>query len=58
MPPDPTTQSMLPADATWSGVVLLVIAGLFLAAITIGIVSRLVLPERYADDQTPPPAEH
>jgi hypothetical protein len=44
---DPTTQSMLSPDATWAGVMLLIIGGLFLGAITIGIVARLLSPERY-----------
>jgi hypothetical protein len=45
---DPTTQFMLSPDATWAGAVLLIIAGLFLSAIVIGWVSRVVLPERHA----------
>lgn len=50
---DPTTQSILPPDATWAGVMLLIVAGLFLGAITIGIVARLIMPERYT-----PPTDH
>ncbi len=38
---------MLPPDATWAGVLLLLIAGLFIAAITIGLLARVVLPERF-----------
>lgn len=54
---DPTTQSMLSPDATWAGVMLLIIGGLFLGAITIGIVARLLSPERY-DEPTPPAPPH
>ncbi len=54
MPTDPTTQAMLPPDATWAGVILLLIGGLFLAGITIGVVARIVLPERYGE----PPPQH
>jgi hypothetical protein len=53
---DPTTQNFLPADATWSGVVILIAAGLFLAAIVIGIVARLVMPEKYAQHGEVKPA--
>ena len=40
-----------PHDATWIGVMLLVIAALFLAAAVIGTVARMVMPERYAFEE-------
>jgi hypothetical protein len=43
-----TTQSFLPQDATWAGVVLLIVGGLFLAAIVIGIAARTLMPEKYS----------
>ena len=46
---DPTTQAFLSPDATWVGVLLLGIAGLFLAALTIGLISRQISPEAYDD---------
>ena len=46
---DATTQAFLSPDATWVGVLLLVIAGLFLAAVVVGRVSRAVAPEAYDD---------
>ncbi|HEX8322747.1 MAG TPA: hypothetical protein VF595_02425 [Tepidisphaeraceae bacterium] len=49
MTPDATTQAFLSPDATWVGVLLLVIAGLFLAAVVVGRVSRAVAPEAYDD---------
>ncbi|MGC4034042.1 MAG: hypothetical protein QM754_20365 [Tepidisphaeraceae bacterium] len=42
-------RTILPSDATWVGVVLLVTAGLFLAAIVVGVVSRATSPEAYDD---------
>lgn len=42
-------QAFLPNDATWVGVVLLITAGLFLAAIVVGLVSRATSPEAYDD---------
>lgn len=53
MQTDAVTETMLPADATWAGAVLLAIAGLFLAALVIGIVARLVMPERYVQHPAP-----
>lgn len=46
---DPTTQTFLSPDATWVGVLLLAIAGLFLAALVVGLISRTVAPEAYHD---------
>ncbi|MGN6507241.1 MAG: hypothetical protein ACTHM6_16930 [Tepidisphaeraceae bacterium] len=40
----------LPDNATWIGALLLVLAGLFLAALVIGCVARVVMPERYIDE--------
>ena len=57
---DPVTQPFLPADATWVGVLLLAAAGLFLAAAVVGIASRTLSPEAYADlgpQDEPPVAE-
>ncbi len=45
----PFAPTFLPADATWAGVLLLCIAGVFLAGIVIGTVARLVMPERYVE---------
>ena len=55
---DPATQPFLPPDATWVGVMLLVIAGLFLAAVVVGKASRMLSPEAYDDTgpQDEPPA--
>lgn len=56
---NPATQPFLPADATWVGVMLLIIAGLFLAATVVGVISRVLSPEAYADmgpqDEPPEP---
>lgn len=56
---DPATQPFLPADATWVGVLLLAVAGLFLAATVVGVISRTLSPEAYADmgpqDEPPEP---
>ena len=43
----PDTPQLLPADATWAGIVLLVTGALFVAALTIGLVARLVMPEKF-----------
>jgi len=51
MPLEPQTQSLLPANADWAGVMILVIAGLFIAAAVIGIVARMLTPERHVDDE-------
>lgn len=53
MHPESATDLMLSPDATWAGAVLLAIAGLFLAATVIGVVARLVMPERYARPTDP-----
>lgn len=39
----------LPADATWAGVMIVIIIALFLAAAVIGTVARAVMPEAYVD---------
>lgn len=44
---DPMVVTMLPDDATWVGVMVLIILGWFLSALTIGLVARIVMPERY-----------
>jgi len=49
MPADPTTQSLLPANAEWAGVMILVIAGLFIAAAAIGVIARVLGPESDSD---------
>ena len=49
MPDAATTQAMLSPDATWTGVLLLGSAGLFLAALVIGLASRAIAPEAYDD---------
>ena len=41
--------TLLPTDATWVGVMLLLVAGLFLAAIVVGLVGRSIAPEAYDD---------
>jgi hypothetical protein len=45
----PPTAPPLPADATWVGVLLLLVAGLFLAALVVGLVARHIAPEAYRD---------
>ncbi|GIW75402.1 MAG: hypothetical protein KatS3mg104_0465 [Phycisphaerae bacterium] len=44
---DPVVFSMLPQDATWAGVMVLIVLGWFLSALTIGLAVRVVMPERY-----------
>jgi len=39
--------NLLPPDATWAGIVLILIGGLFLAALAVGIAARAVMPEHY-----------
>ncbi len=47
---DSSSQSILSPDTTWAGAMLLIVAGLFLASITIGVVSRIILPERHLEN--------
>ena len=47
--PGASTQTFLSPDATWVGVLLLLIAGLFLAALVVGVASRALAPEAYDD---------
>jgi hypothetical protein len=42
-----TPVNLFPADATWAGVLIILIAGLFLAALAVGIAARAVMPEHY-----------
>lgn len=39
----------LPADATWAGVMVVIIIALFVAAAVIGTVARMVMPEKYVE---------
>lgn len=48
---DPVVFSMLPDDATWAGVMVLIVLGWFLSALTIGLVVRVVMPERYETEK-------
>ena len=41
------TPPFMPAVANWAGIVIIVIAGLFLAAASIGMTARAVMPEKY-----------
>lgn len=43
------SSEILSPDATWAGAMLLIVAGIFLASITIGVVSRIILPERHIE---------
>jgi hypothetical protein len=40
---------LFPADATWAGVLLILVGGLFLAALAVGIAARAVMPEHYEE---------
>lgn len=53
---DQAVSSMLPTDATWVGVMVLIILGWFLSALTIGLVVRIVMPERYETEKEKDPS--
>ena len=41
--------NLFPADATWAGVLLILVGGLFLAALAVGVAARAVMPEHYEE---------
>jgi hypothetical protein len=51
----PDASVLFPADATWAGILLILVGGLFLAALAVGVAARAVMPEHYDvvdDDHT------
>ncbi len=42
-------QSFFSPDATWAGIIILMIIGLFIAAFAIGTVAHLIMPEKYVE---------
>jgi hypothetical protein len=45
--------NLFPPDATWAGVLLILIGGLFLAALAVGVAARAVMPEHYEPTTEP-----
>jgi hypothetical protein len=51
MTSDADMNAFITSDAVWTGVILIGIAGFFLAATAIGIMARLVMPEVYVSEK-------
>jgi len=55
---DANPDLFIAAKAVWAGVVVIGIAGLFIASAAIGIMARAVMPERYPADNHPQEAPY